>query len=126
MPWDAEAARDRLDPVVIERFADLDGIEVLDETGVPKTGTRSVGAAKHYCGAVGKLEHCQVATLLTSASAQGHIFLDRQLYLPEEWCRDRDRRRRAHVSESVRFQTKPSRHAPCSRMPGRWRCRCAG
>lgn len=107
--WDAEAARDRLEQFVSERFGDAEGIGVLDETGIPKKGTRSVGVAKQYCGAVGKLENCQVATLLTYASPRtgGHVFLDRRLYLPEAWCGDVERRRRARVPEPVRFQTKP-------------------
>src|SRR5512146_2594491 len=107
VPWDAEAARDRLEQFVSERFGDAEGIGVLDETGIPKKGTRSVGVAKQYCGAVGKLENCQVATLLTYASPRGHVFLDRRLYLPEAWCQDHTRRVRAHVPEAVRFQTKP-------------------
>ncbi len=36
--WDAEAARDRLQQFVIERFGDPEGIAVLDETGIPKKG----------------------------------------------------------------------------------------
>jgi SRSO17 transposase len=107
VPWDADAARDRLEQFVIERFGDPEGIGVLDETGIPKKGTRSVGVAKQYCGAVGKLENCQVATLLSYASERGHVFLDRRLYLPEAWCSDHERRRRAHVPETERFQTKP-------------------
>jgi SRSO17 transposase len=107
VPWEADAARDRLEQFIIERFGDSDGIGVLDETGVPKKGTRSAGVAKQYCGAVGKLENCQVATLLTYASPQGHVFLDRRLYLPEAWCRDHARRIRAHIPETVCFQTKP-------------------
>jgi SRSO17 transposase len=36
------------------------------------------------------------------------VFLDRRLSLPEaEWVWDRARRREAHVSEEVRFETKP-------------------
>jgi SRSO17 transposase len=107
VPWDAEAARDRREQFAIEHFGAAEGIGVLDETGIPKKGRRSVGVAKQYCGAVGKREHCQVATLLTYASARGHVFLDRRVYLPETWCRDRARRRRAHVPEAVEFQTKP-------------------
>jgi SRSO17 transposase len=57
--WDTEAARDRLQQFVIERFGDPEGIGVLDETGIPKKGTGSVGVAKQYCGALGKLENCQ-------------------------------------------------------------------
>jgi SRSO17 transposase len=96
-----------LEQFVIERFGDPEGIGVLDETGIPKKGTCSVGVAKQYCGAVGKLENCQVATLLSSASGRGHVFLDRRLYLPESWRWDHERRRRAHVPQTVRFQTKP-------------------
>ncbi|HEY7092515.1 MAG TPA: IS701 family transposase [Ktedonobacterales bacterium] len=126
VPWDADAARDRLEQFVIERFGETEGIGVLDETGIPKKGTRSVGVAKQYCGAVGKLENCQVATLLTYASGQGHVFLDRRLYLPESWCWDRARRLRAHVPATVRFQTKPQQaramleHAWELGVPMRW------
>jgi SRSO17 transposase len=107
VPWDADAARDRLEQFVIERFGEPEGIGVLAETGIPKKGARSVGVAKQYCGAVGKLENCQVATLLSYASARGHVFLDRRLYLPEAWAQDHARRLRAHIPATERFQTKP-------------------
>jgi SRSO17 transposase len=107
VPWDAEAARDRLQQFVIERFGDREAIAVLDETGIPKKGTRSVGVHKQYCGALGKIENCQVATLVTYATTRGHVFLDRRRFLPEEWCFDRARRTRAKVPVSVTFQTKP-------------------
>lgn len=68
---------------MIERFGAPDAIGVLDETGMPKKGMHSVGVAKQYCGAVGKLENCQVTTLLTYASVRSHVFLDWRLYLPE-------------------------------------------
>jgi SRSO17 transposase len=107
VPWDVDVARDRLEQFVIERFGEPEGIGVLDETGIPKKGVRSAGVAKQYCGAVGKLENCQVATVLTYASGRGHVFLDRRLYLPESWCGDHARRTRAHVPETTQFQTKP-------------------
>jgi len=126
VPWDAEAARDRLQQFVIERFGDPEGIAVLDETGIPKKGTRSVGVHKQYCGALGKIENCQVATLVTYATARGHVFLDRRLFLPEEWCWDRARRTRAQVPQEVTFQTKPEQaramleHAWEQEVPMRW------
>ena len=39
MPWDADAVRDQLEQFVGDRFGEPDGIEVLDETGIPKKGT---------------------------------------------------------------------------------------
>lgn len=106
-PWDADVARDRLQQFIIEHFGEESGIAVLDETGIPKKGKASVGVAKQYCGAVGKLENCQVATVLTYSTSRGHVFLDRRLFLPEDWCADRKRRERAKVPETVSFQTKP-------------------
>lgn len=107
-PWDADAARDRLQQFVIETFGDEEGIGVVDETSFPKAGNKSVGVAKQYCGALGKIENCQVSTVLSYVGRGSHVFLDRRLYLPEaEWIWDRKRRTQAHVPEEVRFETKP-------------------
>jgi len=59
VPWDAEEARDRLQQFIIERFGEKEARGVLDETGIPKKGTASVGVAKQDCGAGGQLENWQ-------------------------------------------------------------------
>jgi SRSO17 transposase len=105
--WDADAVRDELQVFVIERFGEADGIGIVDETGFLKKGTKSVGVKRQYCGTAGKIENCQIGVFLTYCSRRGYTFLDRRLYLPEEWCRDGERRREAHVPEEVVFQTKP-------------------
>ncbi len=126
VPWDADAARDRLQEFVIETFADPEGIGVVDETSFVKKGTHSVGVARQYLGAVGKRENGQVATMLSYATSKGHVFLDRRLYLPEEWVWDRTRRREAHVPEEVGFATKPEQaiamllHAWEQGVPMQW------
>ncbi len=107
VPWDADAARDRLQEVVIETFGDPEGIGVVDETGFLKKGTHSVGVARQYTGTAGKRENSQVATVLSYATKDAHVFLDRELYLPEAWAWDRTRRAEAHVPEEVGFATKP-------------------
>jgi SRSO17 transposase len=43
---------------------------------------------------------------LAYASAAGHAFLDRRLYLPESWTDDRERCRAAGVPDEVGFATK--------------------
>src|SRR5207245_10990014 len=43
VPWDADAARDRLQRFVIETVGDDEGIGVVDETSFLKNGTHSVG-----------------------------------------------------------------------------------
>ena len=105
--WDADAARDIMQQVVIETFGDSEGIGVVDETGFIKKGTRSVGVQRQYSGTAGKIENCQIGTFLSYASLAGHAFLDRRVYLPEKWCQDPERRRRAKVAQEVLFQTKP-------------------
>jgi SRSO17 transposase len=126
VPWDADAARDRLQQFVIETFGDQEGIGVVDETSFVKKGTHSVGVARQYLGTAGKLENGQVATVLSYAAKGEHVFLDRELYLPEEWIWDRARRREAHVPEEVRFATKPEQaiamlvHAWKIGVPMRW------
>jgi SRSO17 transposase len=125
-PWDADTARDRLQQFVIENFGDEEGIGVVDETSFLKKGEHSVGVARQWCGAVGKLDNCQVSTMLSYATRRGHVFLDRRLYLPEEWAWDRRRRQEARVPEEVQFETKPEQaiamleHAWEQGVPMRW------
>ena len=124
--WDADAARDVLQRFVIETFGDPEGIGVVDETGFLKKGEASVGVQRQYSGTAGKVENCQVATVLTYATRRGHVFLDRRLYLPESWARDPERRARAEVPPGVPFQTKPEQaaamlaHAWQQGVPMRW------
>jgi SRSO17 transposase len=124
--WDADAARDELQGFVIEVFGDEDGIGVVDETGFLKKGTKSVGVKRQYCGTAGKVENCQVGTLLVYVSSRGFTFLDRRLYLPKEWCADTERRREAKVPDEVEFRTKPQqaaemlKHAWEAGVPMRW------
>ena len=80
---------------------------MVDETGFIKKGLRSVGVKRQYSGTAGKIENCQIGTFLSYATGKGHVFLDRRLYLPEEWCQDAERRAQAKVPEDVSFQTKP-------------------
>jgi SRSO17 transposase len=79
VPWDADAARDRLQQFVIETFGDTEGIGVVDETSFLKKGEHSAGVARQWCGAAGKLDNCQVSTVLSYTSKRGHVFLDRRL-----------------------------------------------
>ena len=124
--WDAEATRDRLQQFVIETFGEEEAIGVVDEAGFLKKGEHSVGVQRQYCGAAGKVENCQVATVLSYASKAGHVFLDRRLYLPQEWYWDRTRRAKAKVPKAVQFPTKPEQalamleHAWEQGVPMRW------
>jgi len=105
--WDADAVRDDLREYVLEHLGDDESVLVVDETGFIKKGTKSVGVKRQYTGTAGKTENCQVGVFLAYASRRGQGFIDRELYLPEEWAQDEERRERAGVPEQVGMRTKP-------------------
>lgn len=104
--WDADAVRDDLTGYVADALGDPAGVLVIDETGFPKRGDRSVGVQRQYCGAVGKVENCQVGVFLGYVTPKGRALLDRALYLPKEWAADGKRRKRAGVPKKTVFATK--------------------
>jgi SRSO17 transposase len=55
---------------------------------------------------LGKQDNCQVAVSVSLACDQGSIPVAWQLYLPEDWAQDAERRKRTGVPESQRFATK--------------------
>lgn len=105
--WDADAVRDDLGEYVVEHLGDEEGgTLVVDETGFLKKGEKSVGVARQYTGTAGDTANCQVGVFLAYASNKGAAFVDRALYLPEEWAEDPDRRAEAGVPEGVAFANK--------------------
>jgi SRSO17 transposase len=105
--WDAEAVRDELRTYVVEQLGDADsGVVVVDETGFVKKGTKSAGVARQYSGTAGRRENQQIGVFLLYASDRGAAFIDRALYLPDEWMGDAPRRAEAHIPAGVGFATK--------------------
>ncbi|HEU5377948.1 MAG TPA: IS701 family transposase [Ktedonobacteraceae bacterium] len=104
--WDEEAVRDDLRAYVIEHVGDNGGVLVVDETGFVKKGKKSAGVARQYSGTAGRRENSQIGVFLLYATARGAAFLDRALYLPEEWTSDQVRCREAGIPDEVGFATK--------------------
>jgi SRSO17 transposase len=105
--WPDEPVRQELGLWVDQELGTEHGTLILDESGFPKCGDKSVGVARQYCGATGKIDNCQMGVFLVYASSAGHTLLDERLYLPEEWASDVKRRRKAGVPDNVVFRTKP-------------------
>jgi SRSO17 transposase len=107
-------------------LADEDAVWNSDETGFPKKGTKSVGVKRQYSGTLGRTDNCQVAVFANYCSPTGHAFLDRRLFLPEEWAEDAARREEAGVPPDVIFRTKPAlaldmvAQAVAEGVPFRW------
>jgi SRSO17 transposase len=80
---------------------------VVDDTGIPKDGSHSPGVKRQYSGTLGKIGNCQVTVSVHAVGERGSQPLGWALYLPEEWCADLARRRKAKIPDELAFQTKP-------------------
>ena len=104
--WDADAVRDDLRRVIVDRFGGPDAVLVVDETGDLKKGVHSVGVQRQYTGTAGRIENAQVGVFLAYAGRDGHALIDRRVYLPVSWTEDRPRCRAAGVPDTVGFATR--------------------
>src|ERR1700743_1532940 len=80
---------------------------IIDDTSFPKQGKHSVGVHHQYCGQLGKQANCQVTVSLSSANHAASPPGAYRLYLPQDWTRDRARRKKAGVPKEIKFKTKP-------------------
>src|SRR6185312_6822579 len=85
---------------------EANAVIVFDSSGFAKKGTKSVGVIRQWCGRLGKIENCQVGIYTAYVSEKEHALVDTRLYLPEEWAKDRTRRKEAGVPKEVRFRTR--------------------
>lgn len=106
--WDDRGVFGELRAHVAEVLGDEKGTVNIDETGFPKKGKKSVGVKRQYSGTLGRVDNCQVGVFANYCSPKGHTFIDRRLFLPEEWAEDHERREEAGVPEAVVFRTKPA------------------
>src|SRR5437773_5445550 len=81
------------------------GILAIDDTGLPKQGTASVGVQRQYCGALGKVANCQVAVSTTLIAGRLAWLTSMELYLPQTWMDD-DHRAQARIPRPLGFREK--------------------
>ena len=105
--WDADRLGDKAREHVIETIGSPEGVLIVDETGFLKQGKKSCGVKRQYSGTAGRVENCQIGVFITYASELGHTMIDLELYLPQEWIEDVERRKTSGIPEEAVFQTKP-------------------
>lgn len=113
-PWEYEQLQDHLVKAMPDSIRDTRGAFIVDDVGIVKQGTHSVGVHRQYSGALGKIGNCQVAVNLTYASPgetrnadQFTYPLGMQLYLPLAWAEDEERREECEVPEEIAFRVVP-------------------
>ena len=108
-PWSDEAVLGKVFELVLPSLERQGPIEawIVDDTGIAKKGTHSVGVARQYCGRLGKQDNCQVAVTLSIANHTASLPIAYRLYMPEAWANDQARRKKAHIPKEIEFKTKP-------------------
>jgi SRSO17 transposase len=104
--WSDEAMLRAVSEAVLPSMALEEAVWIIDDTGIPKKGTHSVGVARQYCGQLGKQDNCQVAVSISLATDEASLPMAYRLYLPRDWAEDHVRRRKAGVPAEIGFATK--------------------
>lgn len=104
-PWAVEEVQRRLAQKVVDLLSEAE-LWIVDETSFPKAGRHSVGVARQYCGALGKIANCQVAVSLHWSSAAASCPLVWRLYLPKEWLEDAERAEEVRLPPDTVYRSK--------------------
>jgi SRSO17 transposase len=104
-PWAVEEIQGRLAGKVVDLLTEPE-VWMIDETSFPKAGEASVGVARQYCGALGKIANCQVAVSLHWSTAEASCPVAWRLYLPETWLKTAERKAAGKIPAEVVYRSK--------------------
>ena len=107
--WDHEEMQTKHQVLLADSLSCPGGMITADSCEFPKKGKESVGVARQYCGAVGKVDNCQSGVFIGYSSSKGYGLLTSQLYMPQEWFSPAYAKRRKDtvVPDDLPFRTKP-------------------
>lgn len=83
--WQDERVIAHLQQYLGPRLTHPRAVFAVDSSSFPKQGKKSVGVARQYCGALGKIANCQVGVFLAHVGPRGRALVDKRLYLPKAW-----------------------------------------
>ena len=118
-PWAVEEVQRRLAQKVVDLLSEAE-VWVLDETSFPKAGQHSVGVARQYCGALGKIANCQEAVSLHCSSAEASCPIWWGLYLPKEWLEDAERGEEVKLPPGIVYRSKTELALEATDQALRW------
>lgn len=105
--WDEDRVAQEMRKMIAQEHAHPEALGIIDGSGYPKKGKKTAGVSRQWCGQTGKVDNCVNLVHLGYAAADFHCLLASQLYLPESWAFDEERRKEARIFESMTFRTKP-------------------
>ena len=101
-PWNDDTVIARLQEYLGPKLEHPLAVWVFDGSDFPKQGVKSVGVARQYCGALGKIANCQAGVFLAHVGPRGRALVDKRLYLPKAWSSDACRCTAAGVPKDQR------------------------
>ncbi len=107
-PWSAQAVIQHVQAEIAATPELRGDVLILDESANDKKGNKSAGAARQYSGRRGKVDMCQVGTLLAYTNGSEWTWVDGELYLPEQWFTQEmaELRERVGIPPERKFETK--------------------
>lgn len=108
--WDHAQIESRLRRTIVDEYGSEDMIGVIDASAHAKQGKKTPGVQRQWCGESGKIDNCVVGQhLICTNNDPKNPFsacVASDIYLPESWIDDADRRDEAHIPEEAVFRKK--------------------
>ena len=92
--WDGSGVRAKCQQLVARDHRHVEAIGCIDESGTAKSGDQTVGAARQWLGSCGKVDNGVVGVHLSYSAPGFQCLLDSEVYLPEAWAQDKERRKK--------------------------------
>jgi len=129
--WDWKALRAELPALAAAWLPDVEGDLIgpgiaIDETAHLKHGDATACVAPQHAGCTGKVENCVTTVFSAYVTARGQAWADFDVYMPERWADDGERRDAAGIPAGLKFATKPQLaidqvgRLTAARLPVKW------
>ena len=79
-----------------------DAVLIFDDSGFAKKGAAAAGVARQWNGRLGKVDNGQVGVFATLCRGDRATLIDTRLSLPEAWCLDEARCKKAAIPQDKR------------------------
>ncbi len=108
--WDDQRVNDTFQRMVEDRHGSDQAIGVIDVSAHAKSGDKTPGVQRQWCGETGKVDNCVAGVQLlytdNDPTNPFNCMLDSELFLPESWSNDRPRCQTAGIPDGMVHRTR--------------------